>query len=166
MTLVRLPTDHRLLAVHNPPAARSRRALKQMTERLAVAGTAPSGQPGQVPIHGQYEPRAAHAASRDHRLRRHDPFAAALVPIGTPRYLDYLKESARAAITCSASSTTYSTSRRSRRGARAFRTRGFNIAAVLDATIRMMGPLADREGVSIEMVAREPRPQARSRSSG
>ena len=72
------------------------------------------GQPGQVKVPRQYEPRAAHAAQRHHRvLRNHG--GRHVRPARAPTSIaNIAPTSTKAANTCSMSSTTFSTCPRSR----------------------------------------------------
>ena len=91
------------------------------------------GQPGEVRIPRQYEPRAAHAAQRHHRLLARSWKAANVRPARLRQISRILRAtSTAAASTCSTSSTTFSTCRRSRPAACSSNSRRFELDAMLD----------------------------------
>ena len=71
-------------------------------------------QPGEIEIPRQYEPRAAHAAQRHHRLFRDHGIGDVRPARRRQNIANIAATSARAANICSTSSTTFSTCRRSR----------------------------------------------------
>ena len=76
------------------------------------------GQPGEVGVPRQHEPRAAHAAQRHHRILRDDGIGTVRPARRREISSNTAATSARAGAICSTSSTTFSTCRRSRPGAR------------------------------------------------
>ena len=70
------------------PTSRSHKLAEEARLTAAAAGgrepADPGGQPAQEPVPGQHVARAAHAAERDHRLRR--PAAAGEVPPDSPKH--------------------------------------------------------------------------------
>ncbi len=135
----------------------SRRALKQVTERLAVAVDAAE----QANV-----AKSQFLANISHELRtplnaiigfsdmiQSETFGA----VGNPRYIEYLKDISKSGhhllgiINSILDLTKIEAGRASVQDEEEF-----NVAAVLDASLRMMRPLADREKVSLELSV-EPR---------
>ena len=130
----------------------SRRALKQVTEHLAIA------------VDGAEQANVAKSqflANMSHELRtplnaiigfsdmiHSEPFG----PVGSPRYLDYVKDISKSGHhLLSIINDILDLSKIEAGRANVQDEEEFNVAAVLEATMRMMRPLAEREGVALEM---------------
>ncbi len=130
----------------------SRRALKQVTERLAIAVDAAE----QANV-----AKSQFLANMSHELRT--PLNAIIGfsdliqaqhfgPVANPRYLDYVRDINQGSRhLLSIINDILDLSKIEAGGASVQDEEEFNVAAVLEATLRMMRPLAEREGVALEM---------------
>jgi signal transduction histidine kinase len=130
----------------------SRRALKQVTERLAVAVDAAE----QANV-----AKSQFLANMSHELRT--PLHAIIGfsdmiqaetfgPVGNPRYIEYLKDVTKSGHhLLGIINSILDLSKIEAGRANVQDEEEFNVAAVLDASMRMMRPLADREKVALEL---------------
>jgi two-component system cell cycle sensor histidine kinase PleC len=132
----------------------SRRALRRVTERLAIA------------VDGAEQANVAKSqflANMSHELRT--PLNAIIGfseliqsqrfgPVGSPRYLDYLKDINRSGhhlLSIINDILDLSKIEAGRAGTKD--EEEFNVAAVIDATLRMMRPLAERQKLTLEIAS-------------
>ena len=132
--------------------AASRRTLKQVTERLAIAVDAAE----QANV-----AKSQFLANMSHELRT--PLNAIIGfsdmieaqkfgPVGNPRYLDYVKDIGKSGHhLLGIINSILDLSKIEAGRASVQDEEEFNVAAVLDASLRMMRPLADRENVALEL---------------
>jgi len=132
--------------------AEARRALKRVTERLAIAVNA-AEQANQT--------QTQFLANMSHELRT--PLnaiigfadliqAETLGPVGQPRYLDYVKDIAQSGHHLLRIINDILDLSKIEAGHSDLRDEDeFNLAAVIDASLRMIRPLADRQGVALEV---------------
>jgi len=129
----------------------SRRALKQVTEHLAIAVDAAE----QANV-----AKSQFLANMSHELRT--PLNAVIGfsdmiqsqqfgPVGNPRYLDYVKDIGKSGHHLLSIINDILDLSKIEAGRTSVQDEEeFNVAAVLEATMRMMRPLAEREGVALE----------------
>ena len=99
------------------------------------------GQPGQVRVPRQYEPRAAHAAQRHHRVLRDDG-SSMFGPLGDDEVSRICRDIRESGSICSTSSTTSSTCRRSRPAASALEPELIELDRFLAGTMRLVAARA------------------------
>ena len=109
-----MATIHDLSLARRAEQERGQRARRPQQEIHARDRARRGGQPRQVRIPRQHVARAEHAAQRHHRLLRSDGVRRCSGRSARSATTNMPATSIRAAATCSASSTTYSTCRRSR----------------------------------------------------
>ena len=142
-TVADLRSSQQTLETPDRAARRACRAIRRAEEPRR------GGQPGQVEVPRQHEPRAAHAAQRHHRLLR-DHGIGDVRPARRRQISRILpRHPATAASICSTSSTTSSTCRRSRPAASSSTWRTSSSTAILADAMRVVSARAQEKKLTV-----------------